>query len=252
MPRSVGGQDCPSVRVTTGHPGREPADDRPPAAPVLPGRGAGHRPRAPPTSDADADADGRAVLDAGAAEGSRRIARAAARGAVEPDGGWGVNLEVGTYGDHTLLRALVARVGWGANVPEDAVYPVARVDAGGDRLTGEHTYRIIFPAGALPPVDGFWSLPAYGADMFFESHPSGRYTIGDRTPGLAHGADGSLEIVLSHDEPPAAAGDHPVNWLPVPEGRFVLMLRLYLPGPAILAGEYDYPAIEQVNADASA
>jgi hypothetical protein len=209
-------------------------------------------PGRPPTSDADADADGRAVLDAGAAEGSRRIARAAARGAVEPDGGWGVNLEVGTYGDHTLLRALVVRVGWGANVPEEAVYPVARVDAGGDRLTGEHTYRITFPAGALPPVDGFWSLPAYGADMFFESHPSGRYTIGDRTPGLAHGADGSLEIVLSHDEPPAAAGDHPVNWLPVPEGRFVLMLRLYLPCPAILAGEYDYPAIERVEADASA
>lgn len=204
-----------------------------------------------PTRDADAGADDRAVLDAGAAEGSRRVARAAGRGAVEPEGGWGVNLGVGTYGDDTLRRALVARVGWGANVPEEAVYPVARVDADGERLSGEHTYRITFPAGGLPPVEAFWSLSAYGADMFFERHPSGRYTIGDRTPGLVLGDDGSLEIVLSHDEPPALAGDRPVNWLPVPEGRFVLMLRLYLPGPAILAGEYDYPAIERVDGDAS-
>lgn len=205
-----------------------------------------------PTRDLDADADVRAVLDAGAAEGSRRIARAAGRGAVEPDGGWGVDLEVGTYGDDTLLRALVARVGWGANVPEEAVYPVARVDADGHRLSGDHTYRITFPAGGLPPVDAFWSLSAYGADMFFERHPSGRYTVGDRTPGLVLGDDGSLEIVLSHDEPPAAPGDRPVNWLSVPEGRFVLMLRLYLPGQAILAGEYDYPAIERVDDDAPA
>lgn len=202
------------------------------------------------TARVGAGAARRAVLAAGAAGGSRRVARAAGRGAVTPEGGWGVNLEVGTYGDDTLLRALVARVGWGANVPEEAVYPVARVDAGGERLSGEHTYRITFPAGG-PPVDAFWSLSAYAADLFFERHPSGRYTIGDRTPGLVLGDDGSLEIVLSHDEPPDA-GDRPVNWLPVPEGRFVLMLRLYLPGAEILAGEYDYPAIERVDGDASA
>ena len=84
--------------------------------------------------------------------------------------------------------------------------------------------------------------------MFFAEHPSGRYTIGDRTPGLTFGDDGSLEIVLSHDEPAAIADGRAVNWLPVPEGRFVLMLRLYLPGHAVLDGDYTYPPVEPIPA----
>jgi hypothetical protein len=32
----------------------------------------------------------------------------------------------------------------------------------------------------------------------------------------------------------------------VPAGPFVLMLRLYLPGPSILDGTYDLPPIERV------
>jgi hypothetical protein len=34
----------------------------------------------------------------------------------------------------------------------------------------------------------------------------------------------------------------------VPEGPFVLMLRLYLPGPSVLDGTYEYPPIERVAA----
>ncbi|HEX6420511.1 MAG TPA: DUF1214 domain-containing protein [Acidimicrobiales bacterium] len=141
---------------------------------------------------------------------------------------------------------MVARIGWGANVPEEAVYPVARVDAAGQPLSGEHAYRIRFPPGGLPPVGAFWSLSVYGPDMFFARHPSGRYTIGDRSPDLAAGPDGSLEIVLSHGEPAPDVGGRPVNWLPVPIGPFVLMLRLYLPGPEVLAGTYRYPPVERI------
>jgi hypothetical protein len=101
----------------------------------------------------------------------------------------------------------------------------------------------------LPPVEAFWSLSVYGDDMFFTEHPSGRYTIGDRTPGLTFGDDGSLELVLSHDEPPTVADGRPVNWLPVPEGPFVLMLRLYLPGDAVLEGDYRYPAVRRIASD---
>jgi hypothetical protein len=53
-------------------------------------------------------------------------------------------------------------------------------------------------------------------------HP-GRPAAGP-APGWS-GADGSLEIVLAHDEPAAPDGAA-VNWLPVPAGPFVLMLRL--------------------------
>ena len=168
-------------------------------------------------------------------------------GRSQPANGWSANLEVGRYGDDLELRALVARMGWGANVPEEAVYPVARVDADGQPLDGGSSYRIRFPAGELPPVDAFWSLSVYGPDMFFVEHPSGRYTIGDRTPGLALTPDGSLEIVLSATEPAAPPGGGKVNWLPVPDGGFVLMLRLYLPGAPVLTGGYEYPPIERID-----
>jgi hypothetical protein len=186
----------------------------------------------------------RSVLDEGAAAGDRRITDAIDT-VGEMVNGWSVNLGIGRYGDDLLTRAVVARVGWGANVPEEAVYPIARLDADGEPLDGAKTYRITFPAGALPPVEAFWSLSVYGEDMFFAEHPSGRYSIGDRTPDLVHGDDGSLEIVLSHDQPPApAAGVAAANWLPVPDGPFVLMMRLYLPGEAVIDGTYELPPVE--------
>jgi DNA sulfur modification protein DndE len=56
--------------------------------------------------------------------------------------------------------------------------------------------------------------------------------------------DGSIEIVLSHTEPGTSGSGSGVNWLPVPEGRFVLMLRLYLPRREVIEGDYAYPPIE--------
>jgi hypothetical protein len=139
-----------------------------------------------------------AVLDDAAAAGDARIEEAVdSEGG--PVGGWAVRPDIGRYGDDLLGRALVARVGWGANVDEEAVYPVGRVDAAGDPLSGEHTYRITFPPGGLPPVDAFWSLSVYGDDMFFTAHPSGRYTTGSEDPELVAGPDGSVEIVLAHE-----------------------------------------------------
>ena len=80
--------------------------------------------------------------------------------------------------------------------------------------------------------------------MFFAEHPSGRYTIGDRTPDLVFGDDGSLEIVLAARPSPRPGT---ANWLPVPDGPFVLMLRLYLPGAAVVDGTYDYPPVDPID-----
>ncbi|WP_312846705.1 DUF1214 domain-containing protein [Streptomyces sp. WAC01280] len=57
---------------------------------------------------------------------------------------------------------------------------------------------------------------------------SPRYSLGDRTPGLVYGADGSLTVVIQHERPedPAEAA----NWLPAPKGDFRPMVRLHTPG----------------------
>lgn len=56
------------------------------------------------------------TLDKAAARGSERITAATAD-VSEQDDSWSVNLDIGRYDeDDALLRAAVARVGWGANV----------------------------------------------------------------------------------------------------------------------------------------
>ena len=61
--------------------------------------------------------------------------------------------------------------------------------------------------------------------------------------GLKKGDDGSLTIYLQKDSP---GSDKEANWLPAPEGRFVLMLRLYWPKetpPSILDGTWTIPPV---------
>lgn len=63
----------------------------------------------------------------------------------------------------------------------------------------------------------------------------------DRTPGLIRNADGSTDILIQHDAP--AAG----NWLPVPAGGFVLVMRAYLPNAPLLDGQFHYPPIQRLD-----
>jgi hypothetical protein len=183
------------------------------------------------------------VLAEGVREGEARIDAAAGTISQPVGGGWSLDLHVGTYGHDALQRAVVAKDGWGANIPQEAVYPHATVDASGRALTGAHRYVVHFPAGGLPPVHAFWSVTMYGPDHFFVANPINRYAIGDRTAGLRYGPDGSLDLYIEHDAP---AG-HESNWLPAPAGAFNLSLRLYLPKASVLNGAYRYPAINAVG-----
>jgi hypothetical protein len=155
--------------------------------------------------------------------------------------GWNVNLGLGRSDDHQTLeeRAVVARWFWGPVPAEEAVYPRAVGDADGRSLDGAHRYRVRFPAGGLPPVDGFWSLTVYGPDMFLVANDAGRYSISGDTPGLVTSADGSVDVHLGATPPP----EGPANWLPTPTGPFNVIMRLYLPRRPILDGTYDYPPL---------
>lgn len=155
--------------------------------------------------------------------------------------GWSYALDLGDYGQNHLLRAVVARHGLGALTAKEAVYASTRVDVAGHPLTGKDTYRLHFPADRLPPVDAFWSLTAYDEENFLIENPIDRFALGDRTPGLTHAGDGSLDILIQHQEPPTG----PSNWLPVPSGPFELTLRFYQPQAAMLEGHYTLPPIER-------
>ena len=118
-------------------------------------------------------------------------------------------------------------------------------DASGELLDGNKHYELRFET--QPPVDEFWSVTMYSLpDFYLVENPVGRYSIGDRTPGLRYGEDGSLTLTIQHDEP-----DDPearANWLPAPAGRFRPILRMYEPKAAVLDGDYALPPITAVSA----
>lgn len=159
--------------------------------------------------------------------------------------GWRINLDLGREDDRQSLqdRAVISRYFWGPVPAEEAVYPKAETASDGLALTGDKRYRITLAGDALPPVDAFWSVTAYAEDLFLYDNAQNRYALSGDTPGLAKGADGSIEILLQHDEPTDGAS----NWIPVPEGPFHLILRLYLPQKAILDGTWKPPPVEVVT-----
>lgn len=156
------------------------------------------------------------------------------------------NPAVGTFGTEYALRASVALAGLGALPPEEAIYLSATTDDAGQPLQGSLRYRIHVPASGVP-TGAFWSLSMYQTEadgrLFFTDNPLKRYTVGDRTAGMLKNADGSMDIVVQRDEPTEAV--QKTNWLPAPAGPFRLMLRAYLPSPALAQGRLPLPVVKR-------
>jgi hypothetical protein len=160
--------------------------------------------------------------------------------------GWHIMLKTGVYGTDYLDRAVITAIGLGANRPEDAVYPSSMAAAGGKAYDGASKYVMHFDKGALPPVKGFWSLTMYNSQFFFVENPLNRYTLSERNK-LKFNADGSVDLYLQAANPGPSKES---NWLPAPNGKFVLMLRLYWPNetaPTILDGTWKPPAVQRMD-----
>ena len=114
-----------------------------------------------------------------------------------------------------------------------------RPDAGWQRSG----YTLHFAAGELPPVNAFWSLTVYDAKtQLLVANPIDRYLINSpMLPELTKDADGGLTLYLQHDRP---AADREANWLPLPDGPFYAVLRMYWPQEAALSGEWQAPPME--------
>jgi hypothetical protein len=153
--------------------------------------------------------------------------------------GWGVRYGVTErVGDH-LERASLNYYGIGHHIAKEAIYFMGRQGPDGHELTGDKRYVLTFPAGGLPPVDAFWSLTLYGPDWLLQDNPIDRYAIGDRTKGLELEGDGSLRILIQHEQP--ASGS--TNWLPAPRGTFHMVLRCYQPRPSLFNGQFHMPRL---------
>ncbi len=156
--------------------------------------------------------------------------------------GWSITAKCGQPGNGLILRAACARTLPAINSVEEAAYWTTTNDSSGQALNGQRDYVLHFPVGQLPPNDAFWSLAMNDVAGFMVRNAIDRNSVGSRS-GLVPNADGSIDIYMQRTAP---AG-HESNWLPTPAGHFKLMLRAYLPGRAILDGEYHVPPVRRVQ-----
>lgn len=167
-------------------------------------------------------------------------------GDMKMENGWAFTTKTGLYGTNYIQRALITTIGLGANRPEDAVYPTSEGPSLLGSYSGEKQYRMHFPKGQLPPVNGFWSLTMYDKDYFFVENPLNRYSISPRQD-LKANADGSVDLFIQNESP---GEDRESNWLPAPRDQFILMLRMYWPtekAPSIIDGTWRIPAVKAVD-----
>jgi len=159
--------------------------------------------------------------------------------AIRNVNGWAFDSQTGVYGTDYLNRALITAIGLGANRIQDACYPTSHKDNDGKDYVGSNKYVMRFPAGELPPVNGFWSLTMYDADYFFVQNPINRYSVSPRD-SLKTNPDGSVDLLIQNESPGAM---RETNWLPAPKGPFILMLRNYWPKDALLNGSWAPPPV---------
>ena len=158
--------------------------------------------------------------------------------------GWSMNTDtMGVYGNYYLKRAIVTQVGLGANLPEDAIYPLNLFDDTGKPLDGANKYTIHFDKGATPPVNAFWSITLYDSEGFQVANVLNRFAVSSYFPFKTN-ADGSLDLYFQNESP---GKDKEANWLPAPKGAFNLTMRLYGPKSEALTGKWNPPAIAKVQ-----
>ncbi|WP_371812979.1 DUF1254 domain-containing protein [Kaistia sp. 32K] len=192
-------------------------------------------------------ADVQAALKAAPAEG-RKLMAWKVKTLADVTNGWSMNTTtMGVYGNYYLKRAIVAQLGLGANLPEDAIYPLNLGDSTGKPLTGQNEYVLHFEANELPPVDAFWSVTLYDPDGFQVANPLNRFAVSSWMPFVKN-ADGSLDLYFQNESP---GKDKEANWLPAPKGPFNLTMRLYAPQSAALTGRWNPPAVKQAEATAA-
>ncbi|PTD17025.1 DUF1254 domain-containing protein [Sphingomonas fennica] len=172
---------------------------------------------------------------------------------VDAGNGWQRQENSGVWGSDWFGRALAAVIYIYVNDYHEAIYFIRGTDADGALLQGRYRYAIRFEKGQLPPVDpargGFWSLTMYDRDYYMLAwSPNGRNNIGRvnlDANELKFADDGSLTLILSHEEPTDTEGK--ANWLPAPDDQFALLMRTYVPTEPILNGNYKLPDVKRVG-----
>jgi hypothetical protein len=159
--------------------------------------------------------------------------------------GWNRSLHNAEWGVDYFNRTGTARSNMFDNRPNETQYFYTDYDtARKQQLNSAKSYKVTFPKGELPSVNGFWSLTIYNKDHFFSENALNRYSLGTKNADLKFNDDGSLTLYVSKNPPKGAPKS---NWLPAPDGDFSLYIRAYWGKEGILDGTWQPPRVELIG-----
>ena len=158
--------------------------------------------------------------------------------------GWSMNTDtMGVYGNYYLKRAIVAQQGLGANLPEDAIYPLNLGDETGQPLDGANKYTIHFDKGC--DAAGERVLVDHALrHRRLPGRQRAQSVRGQQLDAVQVQRDGSLDLYFQNESP---GKDKEANWLPAPKGPFNLTMRLYAPKSDALTGKWNPPPVTRVQ-----
>jgi hypothetical protein len=163
---------------------------------------------------------------------------------VPAGNGWNRSANNAQWGFDYLMRTGTARSNMFDNRPTETQYFYTDTDSQGYQLDGTSQYEVTFPAGQLPPVNGFWSMTVYNKHHLFEVNELNRYSLGTKNKTLNYGTDGSLTLYVGAKSP---GKDNETNWIPAPDGVFSLYIRCYWGKEAVRDGSWIPPFITKID-----
>ena len=190
------------------------------------------------------DSEKREALEFSVREGFATVINAPVNPAdlVISNGWYSKFTDIGSYGENYAARASVAYHGWGANIPQDSAYASSL-----EKLDANKKYKIHIKKDGFPHAEYFWSLTLYGEQSPVPNKID-RFAINtyDVDDGIVQrNPDGSLDIIVSREEPTDSLERK--NWLPAPteEDAFSLTIRIYWPDEFTLQGKWEAPVISE-------
>jgi hypothetical protein len=110
----------------------------------------------------------------------------------------------------------------------------------GQTLDGSCGYVLHLTPSHLPGAGGAWSVTLYDERMGLFRNTLLRFSLGSDSDQLITAGNGDIDVYVQSSTP--AEAQQP-NWLPAPEGRFSVVLRIYWP-PAGKPGGWAPPFLD--------
>ena len=150
---------------------------------------------------------------------------------------------MGVYGNYYLKRAIVTQLGLGANLPEDAIYPLNLGDETGKPLDGANKYIDPLRQGRDAAGQRLLVDHALRPDGFQVANSLNRFAVSSWMP-FKYNPDGSLDLYFQNESPGPGQGGQLAAGA---EGAFNLTMRLYAPKSDALTGKWNPPPVTRVQ-----